>query len=101
MENNEEVVEKETEPIKEKKDKSLKEIKDSKLLIKIPTTEFRGRDGQMYRKIEWVEPAGEVNLGSIKEPKNEHILGFKWTAPERRKARPFEGLFGNLFGGGD
>ena len=93
-------MEEETEPIKEKKDKRLKEIKDSKLLIKIPTTEFMGRDGQMYRKVEWVEPpTDEVNLGSIKEPKNGHILGFKWTAPERRKERPFEGLF-KMFGGG-
>lgn len=76
-----------------------KEIKDSKLLIKIPTTEFVGGDGQLYKKVEWADAAGEISLGSIKNPKNKHLLGFKWVVPERRKERPFESLFGSMFGG--
>lgn len=90
---------KEKEPDRKKEDKRLKEIKDSKLLIKIPTTEFINEFGERCKKLEWVEPAGEISLGSINEPKNEHLLGFKWVVPERRKERPFEGLF-RMFGGG-
>ena len=88
---------KETNPAKEKKEKKFKEVKDSQLLIKIPTTEFVGTDGLLYKKVEWVQPAGEVNLGSINNPKNQQIKEFKWKMPQKRKRHPFE----VLFGGGD
>ena len=83
------------------KEKKFKEIKDSKLLIKTVTKEFRGPDGQKYRKMEWIEPAGEVNLGSLAKPQNEHILEFKWKIPQERKRHPFEGLFKDMLGGED
>ena len=86
---------------KQEREVKWKEIKDSRLLIKVPTSEFVGGDGQVYKKVEWVEPAGEINLGSVVKPQNEHLLGFKWIVPQRRKSHPFEGLFGNMFGGED
>jgi len=47
--------------------------------------------GRMVRRTQWQKCDHKIELGSMKNPKNEKIIGFKWK--ERNQMEKLFGLF--------
>lgn len=72
--------------------KNIKLDNNSKLLVKRVIERTRDRLGRINVIYQWQEADGDIELGSIKNPKNEDILAFKWVVKDPfRNVRDFFG----------
>ena len=74
----------------------LKFIDDQQLTARVIVERGHDEFNRPFIKTAWVKIDTDVDLGSIKEPKNTEILEFKWVDknPMERMFKGFKGFFG-------
>ena len=76
----------------------------SQLFVQRIIGQFRDGEGKLNYETKWEMPKGDVSLGSIKNPKNQDIIGFQWVDTQNKffsGNNPFGFFFDKFFGGGD
>ena len=74
----------------------LKFINDQQLLARVIVERGKDEFNRPFIKTAWVKIDTDVDLGSLKEPKNQEILEFKWVDknPMQSLMKGFKGMFG-------
>ena len=76
----------------------FKPMKNAEIWVQVVTNELINPEGQVIkRELTWQKLDADVNLGSMKKPQNEKIVGFK-VVNTKQEQIDIKGFFGNLFG---
>jgi len=65
----------------------MKFNKDSKLEVNKVVEEFTDEFGRTHRKISTEVQKGDLNLGSLMNPKNKDIIQIKYSIPPKEKKK--------------
>lgn len=77
--------------------KKFKEIEKTEVWVNVVVEEWRDEFNRLCRKTAWQKLDAPVSLGSINNPKNKNIIGFKVVDNSGIDINSFKDMLGSLF----
>ncbi len=77
--------------------KKIKEIKEAEVWVNVVVEEYRDEFNSLHRKTAWQKLDAPVSLGSVNNPKNKNIIGFKVVDNSGIDINSFKDMLGGLF----
>jgi len=77
---------------------NFKEMKDAEIWVQVVVREEIDEFGRKRRFLKWQKLDAPLNLGSVKKPKNQQVVGFKVVDKNPFADIDIKRFFGGFFG---